>query len=461
ARWADELRRRTRAHVSDESGAARVIATGEPEFMPEIPAELLERAAESNPDAAEILSAVTLRGIICVPLTVGERTLGALTLVAEQDRRFTEVDLDVAKQLAGRAAVAVENARLYREAEERADAALALSYVGDGVVLLDERGRVRHWNAAIAAITGVPEERILGRRVAELLPAWDELAPHVQLASADAPATARPVTLPLPLPLEDGERWLAVTGVAFEEGVVYALRDVSEERALERARSDFVATASHELRTPLAAVYGAARTLRRTDIELLPEQRETFMDIIESETDRLTGIVTQILLAGQLDSGRLEVSASECDLHDLAESVLASARLRAPDSVELKLSGTNGRALALADHDKLRQVLVNLVDNAIKYSPDGGDVEIEVGRRGTRARLAVRDHGLGIPPAERERIFEKFYRLDPALNRGVGGSGLGLYICRELVVQMEGTIAVEPTPGSGTTFVVELPAAGA
>ncbi|HET7568020.1 MAG TPA: ATP-binding protein [Gaiellaceae bacterium] len=460
ARWADELRRRTRPHVDDAGGVAAVIRTGEPTFMPEIPRELLEQAASQNPNAAEILASVELRGFICVPLQVGDRTLGAVTLVAEDERLFTEADFEMASQLAARAAVAVENARLFREAERRADAALALSYVGDGVALLDRTGRVRYWNAALVAITGVAEEEILGRRVEEVVPAWRELAPHVELAPADAPEQARPVTIPFAV--ADRERWVAVTGVEFDEGVVYALRDVSEEQALERARSDFVATASHELRTPLAAVYGAARTLRRPDLELLPEQRETFLEIIESETDRLTGIVTQILLAGQLDSGRLDVAADACDLHGLAESVLASTRLRVPETIELQLTsedGNGGRPVALADEDKLRQVLVNLVDNAIKYSPDGGVVEVRVGRDERRARVAVRDGGLGIPPEERERIFEKFYRLDPALTRGVGGSGLGLYICRELVTRMGGTIRVEGSAGGGSTFVVELPGA--
>jgi signal transduction histidine kinase len=245
--------------------------------------------------------------------------------------------------------------------------------------------------------------------------------------------------------------------LAFDEGVVYALRDVSDEHALERARSDFVATASHELRTPLAAVYGAARTLRRTDIEFPAEQRDRFLEIIVSETERLTAIVSQILLAGQLEEGRVDLTAVATDLRPLAESVLDSARLRAPEQIELRLEQNGNRAVALADEDKLRQVLVNLLDNAIKYSPDGGDVVIELAGGQGRILLTVRDCGLGIPPDEQERIFEKFYRLDPALTRGVGGSGL--FISRELVARMGGSLAVRSRPGEGAVFVVDLPAA--
>jgi PAS domain S-box-containing protein len=455
--WAEHLRKRTATTIDDEyDGTAQVIRSRQPQFLAEVPREMLDEAAARDPEAARALEQITIRGWICVPLTVGERTLGAISLVTEE-RTFGEEDFDLAKQLAERAAVAVDNAWLYREAERRADAALALAYVGDGVVLLDREERVRFWNAAAAAITGVTEDEALGRQVRDVLPGWDDLTRPAELADAEAPERARPVTVPLQRP--DGDRWVAIAGVAFPEGRVYALRDVTDEHVLERARSDFVATASHELRTPLAAVYGAARTLRRTDIEMVTEQRDRFLEIIESETERLTAIVSQILLAGQLEEGRVDVSTSATDVGALAESVLDSARLRLPERIELRLERNGGAALALADPDKLRQVLVNLVDNAVKYSPDGGEVTVELGARAGRVQVAVRDRGLGIPPGEHERIFERFYRLDPALTRGVGGSGLGLYISRELVSRMGGTLTVQSDTGEGATFVVDLPAA--
>jgi PAS domain S-box-containing protein len=457
-RWAEDLQRRTRpVHIDDDFDlTARAIRTGEPVFLREIPQELLDEAVERDPEAARALEEISIRSAITVPLRSGDRGLGALTLVAEE-REFDDADFDLAKQLGARAAIAVENARLYGEAERRADAALALAYVGDGVVLLDEVGRVRYWNAAVAAITGIPSADAVGRPAAEVVPGWLGLTQQAELADAATPSRARSVTLPLET--ADGDRWVSVTGVTFDEGVVYALRDVTDERALERARSDFVATASHELRTPLAAVYGAARTLRRTDIELPAEQRDRFLEIIESETERLTAIVSQILLAGQLEEGRVDLATSATDLRGLAESVLDSTRVRAPAEVALKLDPGDDSTVALADEDKLRQVLVNLLDNAVKYSPDGGEVAVELGSAPGLVTVTVRDSGLGIPPGEQDRIFEKFYRLDPALTRGVGGSGLGLYISRELVSRMGGRMSVRSRPGEGAAFTVELPAA--
>ncbi len=457
-RWAESFRERSRTvRVDDEFDlTARVIRTGEPVFLREVPQELLEEAVRRDPSAAEALAEISIRSAITVPLRTGEQTLGALTLVSEE-RALEDSDFELAQELAARAAIAVENARLYREAERRAEAALALAYVGDGVVLLDRDGRVRFWNAAAAAITGVREADAIGRKPAEAVPAWEELTRLAELADAETPERARPVTVPLGTAA--GDRWVAVTGVAFDEGIVYALRDVSDEQALERARSDFVATASHELRTPLAAVYGAARTLRRTDIEIPAEQHDRFLEIIVSETERLTAIVSQILIAGQLEEGRVDLTTSATDLRPLAESVLDSARLRTPEHIELRLEQNGAPAVALADEDKLRQVLVNLLDNAVKYSPDGGHVVVELAGGQGRVRLEVRDRGLGIPPAEHERIFEKFYRLDPALTRGVGGSGLGLFISRELVSRMGGRLTVRSQPGDGAAFVVDLPAA--
>ncbi|HEU5244706.1 MAG TPA: ATP-binding protein [Gaiellaceae bacterium] len=457
-RWAEAMRERSRiVRIDDEFDlTAQVIRTGEPVFLREVPQELLDEAVRRDPNAAEALEHISIRSAITVPLFAAERTFGALTLVAES-RELEDSEFELAQELAARAAIAVENARLYREAERRAEAALALAYVGDGVVLLDSDGRVRFWNSAAAAITGVREADAVGRNPAEAVPAWEELTRLAELADAETPERARPVTVPIET--ASGDRWVAVTGVAFDEGVVYALRDVSDEQALERARSDFVATASHELRTPLAAVYGAARTLRRTDIEIAAEQRDRFLDIIVSETERLTAIVSQILLAGQLEEGRVDVTTTATDLRALAESVLDSARLRSPEQIELRLEQNGVPAVALADEDKLRQVLVNLLDNAIKYSPDGGDVLVELAGGHGRVRVTVRDWGLGIPPGEQERIFEKFYRLDPALTRGVGGSGLGLFISRELVSRMGGSLTVRSQPGEGAAFVVDLPAA--
>ena len=263
----------------------------------------------------------------------------------------------------------------------------------------------------------------------------------------------------MPVEIDGRERWLSISGVAFVEGTVYAFRDLTEEYAIERLKSDFVSTVSHELRTPLAAIYGAAMTLQRTDVALGDDQRIGLLGVVAGESERLARIVNDVLWASRLDSGVLEVSIENCDAGALATAVVAAARVHLPSTIELTLAVEKGISAVAADADKVRQVLVNLVDNAIKYSPDGGLVEVRVEAADHGVRFVVSDRGLGIPPTEHGRIFEKFFRLDPNLTRGVGGTGLGLYICRELIRRMDGRIWVESEEGSGSIFTFELPEA--
>jgi signal transduction histidine kinase len=454
--WGWEISRRFPPRPEEARGVAKVLRTGEPEFLPEIPEQLFEQARARDPEMAGILEELGMHTLICVPIRARDRVLGALTLVrAESARPFSRSDLDLAMALADRAGAAADNALLYREAEQRGEAARALTYVGDGVFLLDRGGVVRYWNRAASLITGVAEEDALDHLACDAVPGWELIEEHVRPADAGAGELARAAAVPVALGEE--ERWLSVVAVDFGDGRVYAMRDVTEEHALEQARSDFVATASHELRTPLAAVYGAAKTLRREDVDVNSQVGQTFLDMIESEAERLNGIVGQLLLTGQLESGRLSLAETECDLRELVDNVLATVAVSAPETVSFEVEASNGLGPARCDEDKLRQVLVNLVENAVKYSPNGGTVSVALSSTNGRARIEVRDAGLGIPEADHERVFEKFTRLDPGLTRGVGGTGLGLYIARELVERMGGTIAVVSAPGSGSTFTVDLP----
>ena len=251
--------------------------------------------------------------------------------------------------------------------------------------------------------------------------------------------------------------------MAFEDGVVYAFRNLTEERALDELKGEFVATVSHELRTPLAAIYGSAQTLLRQDIEIDEDKRRRLLQVIAEESERLSRVAADILLANRIDSGRLQLQTNRLDVARLAQEVVEQMRagFAEREDVTLELVAAEPGSFVAGDEDKLRQVLINLVDNAVKYSPDGGAVELRVEPNGMSLRVSIRDEGLGIPHGEQQRIFGKFYRVDPQLSRGVGGTGLGLYICRELVRRMDGLLTVTSKEGEGSTFVVELPLARA
>ncbi len=456
AQWGVELQRRFPSDPDAETGVAAVLRTGVAEFVPEIAQETLDTAVAARPELKEVLDQLGLRSWLCVPLKASDRVLGALALAtAESGRTFTGADLDLATALAGRAGVAIENALLYREAERRGDAARALTYVGDAVVLVDRDGVLRYWNRAAELVFRLPREAVPGVPARDAVPGWEAVTKHVRPVDASTGEVARATTVPVVL--GEDERWLSCAAVDFDEGCVYAVRDVTEEHALEQERTDFVATASHELRTPIAAVYGAVRTLRRPDVQFSDADKEMFLQIIETEGDRLRSLVEQILVAGQIDAGTVHLSERPCDVVALADGVVNAARLRAPDGIRLVLESANGVPTLTCDEDKLRQVLVNLVDNAVKYSPDGGRVTVSLAADDRHGRIVVSDEGLGIPKDEQARVFDKFFRLDPTLTRGVGGSGLGLYISRELVERMRGRLTVVSEPGLGSTFTVELP----
>ncbi|MBA3347382.1 MAG: PAS domain-containing protein, partial [Actinobacteria bacterium] len=360
-------------------------------------------------------------------------------------------------RILGAVADITERKRDERELERRAQVSQALEFVADGVFLLDRSGVVRLWNPAAAAIIGLEEAVVVGASLAETVPGWTHLERLVPVAALDGRSGLRAETLPLDV--GGRELWLSISGVDFQEGIVYAFRDVTEERDVDRLKSDFVSTVSHELRTPLAAIYGAAMTLRREDVPLNPAQRDGMLAVVSGEAERLARIVNDILLASRLDSDVVDVAIGRADAAELTRTVIAAAEAHLPPGIELTLSAPDDLPPIAADPDKLRQVLVNLVENAVKYSPDGGPVEVALAVRSSQMRFSVADAGLGIPASEHARIFEKFYRLDPNLTRGVGGTGLGLYICREIVRRMNGRIWLESLPGRGSTFFVEVPLA--
>jgi signal transduction histidine kinase len=188
------------------------------------------------------------------------------------------------------------------------------------------------------------------------------------------------------------------------------------------------------------------------------ERRHALLEIISTEAARLSRLLDDILWVSRLDSGRARPFITSVEPLPLAADVVDATRTHLPHGLSLELLHEPATPDVAADPDKLRQVLVNLVENAVKYSEEGR-IEVGLHRRDGRVRFTVRDEGPGIPPSQRERVFEKFYRLDPNMTRGVGGTGLGLYICRELIESMQGQIWVESVPGAGSTFSFELPVA--
>ena len=326
-----------------------------------------------------------------------------------------------------------------------------LEAVGEGIFFVGEDDVIRLWNRTAERVTGLDAAAIHGRRLVEVLPASEPIRALVPVAQPGE--TPRPVTLPL----EVGGRdlWLSFVAVRSADGAVYAFRDVTFERRLEDDKSDFVATVSHELRTPLAAVYGAAATLLRDDVDAAGEQGRQLLQVIATQTARLAQIVEQVLLTNELDRGALQLEQRAVDI---AEVVRTTVRAMEDELPTVVLELPEGALPASGDPDRIHQVLANLLDNAAKYG-GGSDVTVRVKRQSGDVVVTVGDAGPGIAAPEQQRIFEKFYRGDPQLVRTPGGSGLGLYISRELARRMGGRLDVSSSPGGGATFILQLPRA--
>lgn len=230
--------------------------------------------------------------------------------------------------------------------------------------------------------------------------------------------------------------------------------ELAAELERERERGVLLATASHELRTPLASVYGGAQTLlHRTSLG--DAERERILRVVVAEAERLRTVVDSILTASSLEAGAFELALEPTSATAIAEEAVERARERAPR--EASISFEPGSAPpALADPERLRQVLDNLLDNAIKFSPEVVEILVSITSSDGRLQITVSDRGIGIAPEESERVFERFYRASEAKERQPSGTGLGLYVVRELVERMGGEVSLEPNPGGGARFSFSL-----
>jgi signal transduction histidine kinase len=244
--------------------------------------------------------------------------------------------------------------------------------------------------------------------------------------------------------------------IAFYQRWIHAA--LERLREFDRLKDEFIAIVSHELRTPLTSVYGAAVTLREHRLD--DERRNALLEIVSTESARLARLLDDILWVSRLDSGRADTFITRVETAPLVRDVADATRTHLPPTITLEVHQPAEAPAVAADPDKLRQVLVNLIENAVKYSGQGR-IDVRLEQQNGRMRFSISDEGLGIPPEEHDRIFDKFHRLDPDMTHGVGGTGLGLYICRELVERMHGRIWVESERGRGATFSFELPLAGA
>jgi two-component system phosphate regulon sensor histidine kinase PhoR len=368
----------------------------------------------------------------------------------------------------GRLAVALDamaadlRGRMHAIEGDRNKVLAILASMVEGVIAVDSEERVVHMNAVAGRLLRVSPASAEGRRiwevsrvieVSEILEAARkrdrELSGEVRLAPVGSAATGgRLIEL----------RASPLRGAGDETvGAVVVLHDVTELRRLEAVRRDFVANVSHELKTPLTAIRGLVETLLDDD-EMDPGTRSSFLERMRDQAGRLSSLVSDLLTLARVESQEELAERVPVDLRDpLRQCAARFGPACERKRLELDLQLPDGPVEVLADEESLRQILDNLTDNAVKYTPAGGRVDLSLVTRGEHAQIEVRDTGIGIEPRDSERVFERFYRVDKARSREMGSTGLGLSIVKHLILALDGEVELESTPGAGSVFRVRLP----
>ena len=321
-------------------------------------------------------------------------------------------------------------------------------HMTDGVIAFDGEGCIIHCNPAASRMLG---QSVEGANYASLfadIQDFEELLALQRPHFTEAELTVHERVL---------ELYFAPFSGVGAGGVLTVLHDVTQQHRVEAQRREFVANVSHELRTPLTNVRSYAETLR--DNAAVPRAVQNgFLDIIINEADRMTRIVQDLLTLSRLDSGRSEMHMARFAFSDALDSVMRSVELEAKRHQHRLLALYPATLpLIMGDRGRLEQVMLNVIGNAIKYTPDGGTIEVSAGADDRLLWVEVCDNGIGIPPEDRERIFERFYRVDKARSRESGGTGLGLSIALEIVQRHHGTLELAPHEGAGTTVRMTLP----
>jgi PAS domain S-box-containing protein len=360
----------------------------------------------------------------------------------------------------------VRNAQLYQQVNsEKQQLDAIIEHSADGVMILDPELRIEVFNRALSRLTGWPADQAIGRPCYEVLNL--EQVTGQNLCGCDPADVSFPEGKPVA-----AEGWLVRPGGSrvavsvtysplYDDGgglsrIIANVVDISRFKEAEEMKSTFVSVISHELKTPVSVIKGYANTLAREDAHWDAATLHEGLEVISEESDRLNGLINDLLDASRIQAGGFRLDRADVNLLRLAASV-AERSMAQGGAHSFVLDFPEPFPAVVADEERLRQVLNNLVGNALKYSPQGGEIRIGGWSDGDTVTVYVADQGIGIPPEEQANLFQRFYRVDSSLRRSTQGAGLGLYLCKTIVEAHDGQIWLASEPGKGTTVFFTLP----
>lgn len=425
------------------------------------------------------------RSALGVPLMSGAEALGCLLLFHHRAGHFSPSQLDLVQAAANQVAVAVNNAELYRLIRDQAEdlgnmlrsqqietsrSKAILEAVADGVLVTDVDRQVTLFNASAEKILNLERSQVLGKSLEQFSGLfgratlnWMEM---IKTWSQDSNSYQPGATYAEQVTLEDGRVisvHLAPVSVRNDFlGTVSIFQDITHQVEVDRLKSEFVATVSHELRTPMTSIKGYVEILLMGAAGALNEQQTHFLQVVKGNADRLAVLVNDLLDVSQIEAGRVSLSIQPVNLEDTAnQAIIDLARRMQQDQKSISVHKEYQANLprVLADPERLRRILDNLLDNAYQYNMPDGHIFVRLHSNGVEAQVDIQDTGMGIQPDERHRIFERFFRGENPLVLGVSGTGLGLSIVQNLVHMQNGRIWFESKgiPGEGSTFSFTLP----
>lgn len=420
-----------------------------------------------------------LRQSIALPLIFADEPLGLMFVFRTYRSSATTNDQQILQSFADQAAIAVHNAQLYENIDhERKRLAAILEHSADGVMILDTHLNILRFNRALERMTGWLSAEAIGLHQDDVL-VWEHLEQGDLKTAIDE---GWPYTNTTDDGYETDENSLYVEGdllrrdgVKLSVAITYApmfttegkleniianVRDITNFRKAQEMQNTFVSVVSHELKTPVAIIKGYTATLRRSDATWEPMIVQEALEVIEDEADRLTALIENLLTASKLQAQReITLDVGEVWLNKLAARSVERFSKQTRKH-QLNLNFPEGFPVIHGDQTRLLQVIDNLIGNALKYSPEGGVVEVGGRFDKERVTLYVQDSGIGLQPEERARVFDRFYRVDSKLSSNTQGTGLGLYLSKAIIDAHDGVIDVESTPGKGSTFYFKLHRSG-
>jgi len=447
---------------SDEGITGKAFCKGVPVLLNQVDEEtnkILSRA--------KIFS---IESILAAPLKVKSQTLGVIHIFSKNKENFQQDDLRLFSILSSQAAVVVNSSYIYREiSEERKKDNALLASIGEGVLAVDIDQKIILLNPAGEQITGYLQEELLGKTIYE---AFELKNNKNQIISEERSPITKVMTTgksellsEIVLKKRDGESFPARFSVAATLdvndkiiGAIVVFADITHEKEVEQLKQELISIATHELRTPITGIKGYLDMILAGDTGGVNPETKEIMQEMAGINQRLADLVDDLLNVGRIEQGRIEVKPVSMDISKSIAEVVKEMSIQAKEKKLELIFGKEDAIFVKADPDRVRQILVNLIGNAIKYTL-AGKVEVSLEEKGHFVFIHVKDTGLGMSKDAQKNLFQKFYRVKTEKTRQITGTGLGLWICKQIVEMMGGRIWVESQENKGSVFSFSLPIA--